>query len=748
MQSQPPIKPSLFDSPAGPNPLDQEHLLGRGLARVDGPLKVSGRAPYAYEVSDPAGAALVGVLVLSTVAQGSITRLDTQAAEQAPGVRLVMTHRNAPRQGGPASQYCRPQMADAVIRQNGQAVALVLGDSFEQARAAAALVVVDYDTRPGQFDLAAGLPQATVPPPRSPSQPVDTHVGDFAQAFASAPVQVDATYSTPHQAHAMMEPHASHASWEGDRLTLHTSNQMLSSCAQTLCETLMLRPEQVRVLSRYIGGGFGSKLVTYADAILAGVAARQLGRPVKIALSRPQVFRQTTHRTATIQRVRLGADADGTLHAIGHESWSGNQQGQAFYETAANQTRLLYAAHDRMTTHRQVRLDLPIASSMRAPGEAVGLLALECAMDELADRLQMDPVALRVKNDIQYDPEHGPSRPFSTRRLADCLHEGADRFGWERRLPRPGARREGQWLVGMGVASAIRSVALRPSSAEVHLDGRGILTVGTAMTDIGTGTYTILTQIAGEMLGLPPDRVVMQLGDTDLPEASGSGGSFGAASSGSAVYYACAQLRIAVARRAGFDPEKVQFADGQIIQEGRAVSLAALAGAQGIEATGGIKPGSLLKRYAQASFGAHFAEVGVDADTGEVRVRRMLGVFGIGRVLNARTARSQAIGGMVFGIGAALMEEAVPDQRHGDFINHDLAEYHVPVHADVPAVEAYFLEELDPVANPLKAKGVGELGICGAGAAVANAIHNACGVRLRDYPMTLDKVLAGLPVQA
>ena len=747
MQSQSPIRPSLFDSPAGPNPLDQEHLLGRGIARVDGPLKVSGRAPYAYEASDPAAPALVGVLVLSTVAQGSISRLDTEAAERAPGVRLVMTHRNAPRQGAPASQYCKPQMADAIIRQSGQVVALVVADSFEQATGAASLVAVGYDAKPGQFDLAAGVPQATTPPARSPSQPVDTHVGDFAAGFAAAPVKVDATYTTPHQAHAMMEPHASLASWEGDRLTLHTSNQMLSSCSETICKTLMVQPAQVRVLSRYVGGGFGSKLVTYADAIVAAMAARQLGHPVKIALTRPQVFGQTTHRTATIQRVRLAADPDGTLRAIGHESWSGNQQGQSFYETAANQTRLLYAAHDRMTVHRQVRLDLPLASSMRAPGEAVGLLALECAMDELAERLRMDPVALRVKNDVQYDPEHGPSRPFSTRRLTDCLHEGAARFGWERRQASPGARREGQWLVGMGMASAIRNVALRPSSAQVHLDGRGILTVGTAMTDIGTGTYTILTQIAGEMLGLPPGRVVMELGDTDLPEAAGSGGSFGAASSGSAVYYACAQLRIALARRAGFDPEKSQFADGRIVQDGHAIPIATLAGAGGIDATGAIKPGDLLKTYAQASFGAHFAEVAVDADTGEVRVRRMLGVFGIGRVLNAHTARSQAIGGMVFGIGAALMEDAVPDLRHGDFVNHDLAEYHVPVHADVPAIEAYFLEELDPVANPLKAKGVGELGICGAGAALANAIYNACGVRIRDYPMTLDKVLAGLPVQ-
>jgi xanthine dehydrogenase YagR molybdenum-binding subunit len=742
---QPPIRPSLYDSPAGTNPADRGVVLGRPLMRVDGPLKVGGRAPYAYEIRDPGGPALVGFLVLSSVGRGTLSAMDTEAAERAPGVRLVMTHANAPRQGSPPSQHCKPQMADGRIRQNGQVVALVVADSFEQARAAAGLVRVSYDAAPGRYDLAAGRAEAFRPRPRTPEQPTDTAVGDFEAGFTAAPVRIDVTYTTPHQSHAMMEPHATLAAWDGDTLTVHTSHQMLDSAQRTLCETLLLPPDKVRVVSRYVGGGFGSKLVTYADALLAAMAARQLNRPVKIALARPQVFRQTTHRTATIQRVRLAADRSGMLKAIGHESWSGNQPGAAFYETAANQTRLLYAAADRMTAHRQVELDLPEAASMRAPGEAVGLLALECAMDELAEQLDMDPVALRIRNDTQHDPEKGPGRPFSSRHLVACLQEGARRFGWEKRSVRPAQNRDGRWLVGMGMSSAIRNVALRPSDARVRLDGQGILTVSTAMTDIGTGSYTILTQVAAEMLGLPPGRVRTELGDTRLPEASGSGGSFGAGSSGSGVFYACAQLRIALARRAGLDPERCVFADGRISAGDRSLALSDLAGPEGIEASGGIEPGSLLKKYAQASFGAHFAEVGVDMDTGEIRLRRMLGVFAAGRILNPQTARSQAIGGMVFGIGAALMENAVPDLRHGDFVNHDLAEYHVPVHADVPAIDAVFLPETDAMANPLRAKGVGELGICGAGAAVANAVYNACGVRVRDYPVTLDKLLPGLP---
>jgi xanthine dehydrogenase YagR molybdenum-binding subunit len=380
---------------------------------------------------------------------------------------------------------------------------------------------------------------------------------------------------------------------------------------------------------------------------------------------------------------------------------------------------------------------------MRAPGESVGLMALECAMDELAEKLDLDPIELRIRNEPSEDPEK--HIPYSSRHLIACMQEGARRFGWDKRNPKPGQLRDGRWLVGIGMAAATRGNPLLLSKANVRLDPNGTCTVRMAMTDIGTGTYTILSQIAAEMLGLPTERVQVELGDTSFPQAAGSGGSWGAGSSGSALFEACNALREKLARTAGMDPATARFSNGSIASGEQSRKLTDLVGA-GMDADGEIRPGRNNKDFSQQSYGAHFAEVGVDADTGEVRLRRMLGVFTAGRVLNAKTARSQAIGGMVFGVGAALHEEMALDPRFGFFVNHDLAEYHVPVHADIPAIEAIFLPELDDRSNPLKSKGVGELGICGAGASIANAVYNACGVRIREYPITLDKLLSGLPM--
>jgi xanthine dehydrogenase YagR molybdenum-binding subunit len=520
---------------------------------------------------------------------------------------------------------------------------------------------------------------------------------------------------------------------------------MLNQGQAAIARTLKMPLENVRLVSPYIGGGFGAKLWVNADAILAAIAARQLNRPVKTALTRQQVFHVTTHRSDTVQRVRLGTDRDGRILAIGHDVVSGNLRTEQTYEGAALQTRSLYAGANRLTRHRLVPLDIPVASSMRAPGEAVGLLALECAMDELAEKLGLDPIELRVRNEPTEDPERRV--PYSSRHLIACYQEGARRFGWDKRNPKPGQVRDGRWLVGMGVAAATRGNPLLPSKANVRLGPDGFAIVRMAMTDIGTGSYTILTQIAAEMLGLQPDRIRMELGDTSFPQASGSGGSFGAASSGSALFEACNTLRTKLARIAGVDPNTAQFADGHVVAAGKAKPLFDLVGA-GLDADGEIRPGSTLRDFSQQSYGANFAEVGVDADTGEVRLRRMLGVFTAGRILNEKTARSQAIGGMIFGVGAALEEAMILDPRFGYFVNHDLAEYHVPVHADVPDVDAIFLPELDDKSNPLKSKGVGELGICGAGASLANAIYNACGARVRDFPITLDKLLPVLPAQA
>ncbi|RXT37811.1 xanthine dehydrogenase family protein molybdopterin-binding subunit [Bradyrhizobium betae] len=731
-----------MDGPVGANALDAEKIVGKPLDRVDGRLKVTGGAHYAYEMQQNS---LYGFVVEASIAKGRIASIETLTAERSPGVKLVLTYRDAPKQGTGNHREAHPVLTGPVVSHYGEPVAFVVAETFEQARAAAYLVKVEYDREKGQYALPHHLALARVPH-QPDGAPADSEVGNFSDAYANAPVQIDVSYSTPLQSHAMMEPHATLAIWDGDKLILHTANQMLNQGQRVIARTLNIPLANVRLVSPFIGGGFGGKLWVNADAILAAIASRYLKRPVKVALTRQQIFHVTTHRSDTIQRIRLGTDRDGRIAAIGHDVFSGNLPSEQVYEAAALQTRSLYAGPNRLTRHRLVPLDIPVASSMRAPGEAVGLLALECAMDELAEKLMLDPIELRIRNEPAEDPEK--HIPYSSRHLVACMQEGARRFGWDKRSSTPGQVRNGRWLVGMGVSAGTRGNPLRFSRANVRLDPDGIATVRMAMTDIGTGTYTILAQIAAEMLGLPMGRVRVDIGDTIFPEAAGSGGSFGAASSGSALFEACHALREKLSGLAGMDPNTAHFGDGHIATGERSVSLTELVGS-GVEADGEIKPGRNNQDFSQQSYGAHFAEVGVDQDTGEVRLRRMLGVFAAGRVLNAKTARSQAIGGMVFGVGAALHEDLVLDPRFGYFVNHDLAEYHVPVHADIPAsLEAVFLPELDERSNPLKSKGIGELGICGAGAAIANAVYNACGARIRNYPITLDKVLASLPDQA
>jgi xanthine dehydrogenase YagR molybdenum-binding subunit len=728
-----------MSNPIGPTPLDRPGgLLGRPLDRVDGPFKVTGRATYAYEYRD-AGQPAYGYVVVSTIGKGRITTIDTQPAENAPGVLLVLTHANAPKQGARSTEAA-PQLADDRVLFQGQPVALVVAGSFEEARAAAYLIKPSYAAEPGSHDLEASRPGAAVPKTRNGSSP-DTNKGDVESAFAAAPVKIDVTYTTPPQAHAMMEPHATIAQWNGDRLMLYTANQMLPRGIDTISATFLMPKDKIRLVSRYIGGGFGAKLQVQPDAILAAMAARMLNRPVKLALTRQQVFATTTHRSDTIQRLRLAAGHDGALQAVAHESWSDNTPGEDDFEAAAMATRNIYATPALMTAHRLATLDLPISASMRAPGEAVGLLALEAAMDELAVALDMDPIALRIKNEPASDPQNG--KPFSTRTLVPCMQKGAELFGWNKRNPRPGAVRDGEWLVGMGMSAAIRGNPMLPAKASAALGQDGILTIRTSMTDVGTGSYTILGQIAADMLGLPIDKVRAELGDTNFPAAPGSGGSFGANSAGSAVYDACMNLRAALLQKAGLSPDNALFADGTVNVGGQTLRLDTLVGDDVITAEGSATPGNSRQAFVQQSYGAHFAEVGVNEVTGEIRLRRMLGVFTAGRILNAKTARSQAIGGMTFGVGAALMEAIVVDKRDGWFVNNNLAEYHVAANADIPAIDAVFLPETDDRSSAMKSKGVGELGICGAGAAVANAVYNATGIRIRDYPLTLDKVLKG-----
>lgn len=729
-----------FETAATINPIDQLKVVGKPADRIDGPLKTTGTARYAYEhhegVSNPA----YGYVIGSAIAKGRIAGIDLTAAKSAPGVRAIVTADSAGKLGKGDRNTAR-LLGGPDIEHYHQAIALVVADTFEQARAAAELVRVDYVRTDGAFDLAA-VKDIAKPRPVF-GGPADTAVGDFADAFAAAPVQLDATYTTPDQAHAMMEPHASIAAWNGDKLTLWTSNQMIAWGAGEVAKTLAIPKENVRLISPFIGGGFGSKLFVRSDALLAALGARATGRPVKVALPRPFVFNNTTHRPATIQRIRIGAARDGKISAIGHEEWSGNLPGGR-PEGAVAQTRLLYAGANRMTTTRLAELSLPEGNAMRAPGEASGMMALEIAVDEMAERLGMDPIEFRIVNDTQVDPEK-PQRPFSQRQLTECLRTGAERFGWSRRNPQPGRVRDGRWLVGIGAAAAFRNNLLTKSAARVRLDNKGIVTVETDMTDIGTGSYTIIAQTAAEMMGVPLEKVKVRLGDSAFPVSSGSGGQWGGNNSTAGVYAACVKLREAVAQKLGFNSAETEFADGEVRAGNRSVPLAQAASDGSLSAEDEIEYGDLAKKYQQSTFGAHFVEVGVDAATAEIRVRRMLAVCAAGRILNPKTARSQVIGAMTMGVGAALMEELVVDKRAGFFVNHDLAAYEVPVHADIPHQEMFFLDETDPMSSPMKAKGVAELGICGVAAAVANAVYNATGVRVRDYPITLDKLLEQMP---
>ncbi len=727
-----------FDKPATQNPIDRMEVVGRPHDRIDGPLKTTGTAPYAYERHNVVANQAYGVVLGAAISKGRINSIDTKAALAAPGVISVVTYENAGKVGK-AKQITAKLLAGPQIDHYDQAVAIVVAESFEQARAATHLIKVDYQRAEGKFDLAAERSSAVKP---KMDDPADTAVGDFAGAFAQASVKVDQTYTTPDQSHAAMEPFATIAAWQGDKLTVWTSNQMIDWARRDLSEIFGMPKSSFRVVSSFVGGGFGSKLWIRSDVVMAALGSRASGRPVKVALARPQITNNTTHRPATIQRIRIGAGTDGKITAIAHETWSGDLPGGQ-PETAAMQTRLLYAGANRMTSHRLATLDLPEGNAMRAPGEAPGLMALEIAMDELAEALKMDPVALRIANDTQVDPEK-PSRTFSKRDLVGCMRIGAERFGWSKRVATPGQVRDGRWLVGMGVASAFRGNLTMKSGAKVGIDERGLVTVWTDMTDIGTGSYTIIAQTAAEMLGVPLEQVVVRLGDSDFPVSSGSGGQWGGNSATAGVYAACVKLREAIAKKAGVPIEGAQFQMGRILSDGRAMTLTDVVGKGGITVEDSIEFGDLTKTYAQATFGAHFAEVGVDADTGEVRVRRMSGAFAAGRILNPKTARSQVIGAMTMGLGAALMEEAIVDKRFGYFVNHDMAEYHVPVHADVPHQDVFFLDEVDDKSSPMKAKGVGELGLCGSAAAIANAVYNACGIRIRHYPVTLDKIVASL----
>ena len=727
-----------FDTPATTNPIDQLKVIGKPTDRIDGPLKTSGTAPYAYEQHEAAKPAY-GVIVPAGVAKGKIAAIDMAAAQKAPGVLAIVTYENAGKLGKGKMNTAK-LLAGPEVQHYHQAVAVVVAETFEQATSAAAMVKVRYSADKGKYDLAHA--KAAKPEIKADKKKPDSKVGDFAGAFASAPVTLDASYTTPDQSHAMMEPHASIANWEGDKLTIWTANQMIAWGVGDVAKTLNLPKENVRLVSPYIGGGFGGKLFVRSDALMAALGAKAARRPVKVVLQRPLIMNNTTHRPATIQRIRIGATRDCKITAIGHESWSGDLEGGSPEEAVA-QTRLLYAGANRMTAMRLAVLDLPEGNAMRAPGEAPGLMALEIAMDEMAEKLKVDPIEFRVINDTKVDPEKRERR-YSQRQLIECMRMGAEKFGWSARKAAPGQVRDGRWLVGIGMAAAFRNNMTMKSGARVKLGTDGIVTVETDMTDIGTGSYTIIAQTAAEMMGVTLEQVRVRLGDSAFPVSSGSGGQWGGNSSTAGVYAACVKLREQVAQKLGM-PADAAFTGGNVTGGGKSATLRSAAASGEMVAEDSMEYGDLDKKYQQSTFGAHFVEVGVDMATGETRIRRMLAVCAAGRILNPKSARSQVIGAMTMGAGAALMEELVVDKRKGFFVNHDLAGYEVPVHADIPHQDVIFLDETDPISSPMKAKGVGELGICGVAAAIANAVYNATGVRVREYPITLDKLLKEMP---
>jgi xanthine dehydrogenase YagR molybdenum-binding subunit len=732
-----------------------EAATGKAFDRVDARLKVTGKATYAAEV--PVANVAHAVIVESGIAKGSITSIDARAAESAPGVLAVLTHLNAPKlpgaakKAGPIDRVLQI-LQDGRVLYSGQPVGLVVADSLERAQHAASLVTMQCDASAPACVLEGNLASAYKPESAGPVGQPDSTRGDVAAALAHARVTIDAVYTTPVQNHNPMEPHATIAVWQGDdRLTLYDASQGIFGVRKKLALVFGLPPENVRVINHYVGGGFGCKGSPWSHVVLASMAAKVTGRPVKLAVTRPQMFSMVGHRPSTVQHVVLGADASGTLLAITHEVTSETSSFDEFVEPSAVQTRMLYACANVDTSHRLVRLDVGTPTFQRAPGESTGTFALESAMDELALALRMDPLALRLRNHAETSPDDG--KPWSSKSLRECYRQGAERFGWSKRDPRPRSMRDGRWLLGWGMATATYPARQSPSSAIARARPDGTVLVQAGSQDIGTGTYTIMTQIAADALGVPYERVRFELGDTTFPETPVSGGSQTASSTGSAVKMACLALWKDLAQRAVADPasplhglavDDLRGEDGALVAGSKSdpyQAVVARSGQPEITAEFHNKEKEDRKKFATHSFGADFVEVAVDDELGVVRVRRVVGAFAAGKILNPKTARSQFLGGIVWGLGFALLEHTERDLRTARVVTRDLADYHVPVHADVPAIDVIMVPEDDPHVNEIGAKGVGEIGITGIAAAVANAVHHATGHRVRDLPVTLDKLL-------
>ncbi len=705
-------------------------LIGQAVNRVDGRQKVTGGATYAAEFDAPGQA--YGAIVRSTVANGRIASIDGTAAERAPGVLAVLTWCNAPRLAyrehhapvDPSVGERLHVLQDDRVNHQGQPVALVIAGTLEQAGYAAALVRVAYAPEPATTDVARLEPALRTQTDQGAARPSETRRGDPEGALAGAEVKVDWTYVIPRENHNPIELHATIAAWQGDRLTLWDKTQWVGNVADEIAAVFGIPAENILVVSPFVGGAFGSGLRPWSHVTLAALGARAVGRPVKIMLSRREMYYGTGYRPHTVQRVALGASRDGRLAAIVHDAWQETSTYEAYSEALLDATRFLHSCPNVYTRHRLAPMNVHTPTWMRAPGEASGVFALECAMDELAVALGMDPVELRLRNEPEQD--EFKKLPFSSRSTRECYRIGAERFGWSRRDPKPGSMRDGRWLIGWGMATATYPMHYAPASARARLLPDGTAEVASAASDMGPGTWTSMTQVAADALGLPLERVRFALGDNRLPKTPPHGGSMTMASVGSAVQAACRKAREDALALGGAN---------DLVEAMRRIG-------RPVEVSAEVRPGDEARRFSMHAFGAVFVEVAVDPELGETRVRRIVGAYGAGRVVNPKTSRSQCIGGMIGGIGMALMEHSVVDLRNGRVANANLAEYALPVHADAPPVmDVLFVEEHDPHVNPLGVKGLGEIAIVGVASAITSAVFHATGRRIRELPVTPDKLL-------
>lgn len=754
------IKEAETEVTAGPT-----RYVGRSVARLDGPAKTTGHARFAAEHAYPDLA--YAALVYSTIARGRITAIDTTAARAVAGVVTVLTHENAPAMNLPGKMSILNRSSMAVstsvnylatdqVHWNGQPVAVVVAETPETARYAASLVRPTYDQHPAAVDFAAEAPNA-VPDKGIPLLAGPADKGNAVSALAAAPFSVDLGFSTPPYNHNALEPHATTAVWNGDQLTLHEGSQNISGLQAHLAQRFGVPEDAIRVLSPFVGGGFGGKARPWAGTLLAVLAARATGRPIQLALTRAGVYHTVGGRTASTQRVALGADAGGQLTALLHSSVSRTGRVGGMAEQITELSHHLYAAPNIQLSQRVVQLDLLTNTFMRAPGEAIGSFGVESAMDELAWELGMDPIELRMVNEPDRDPVGG--HRFTHRMLREAYALGAERFGWQDRDPRARSMRDGRWLVGMGVATAYRRSMTMPTAVTVRLEADGTVVVLCGLHEMGMGAPTVQAQIAADQMGVPLEAVRVQYGDSALPRSAGAFGSAQTASVTASLLAACTKLKKSLLRLArrlpgsplkGRKPAEVEARDGGLYSRDRGLrytDILAAAGLDHIEAAYRTNMPAFIAKTARdlrfrsrAASGAQFCEVRVDVDTGEIRVSRWLGVFDVGTVLNARTASSQLRGGIIWGIGMALEEQTLIDPRTGRIVNPSLSEYHIPVHADIPHIDVHYLDEPDPT-MPLGLLGLGEIGITGAPAAIANAVRHATDKRVLDLPITLDKVL-------